>query len=185
MTCQADEETYQDHDKVCGADPGYGRLCDRGMKRQMRFSKVRSGIKRNMTAISVKNGVPMRSARRFRASSCVRLMWISPGYIALTAEGKYEDAINLIRRDNPFPTACAMICEHPCEERCRRNLIDSPVNIRGIKKFAVDQIPFADRVKVPPRAEDTGKVCSGYRRRPERSDGSIFSGSDGTQRRRV
>ncbi len=79
-----------------------------------------------------------------------------PGYIALTAEENYADAINLIRKDNPFPTACAMICEHPCEERCRRNLIDSPVNIRAMKKFAVDQIP-ADRVKVPPCAPATGK----------------------------
>ena len=79
-----------------------------------------------------------------------------PGYIALTAEEKYADAINLIRKDNPFPTACAMICEHPCEERCRRTILDSPVNIRGIKKFAVDQIP-ADQVAVPPRAADTGK----------------------------
>lgn len=79
-----------------------------------------------------------------------------PGYIALTAEEKYSDAVNLIRKDNPFPTACAMICEHPCEERCRRTIIDSPLNIRGIKKFAVDQIP-ADQVEVPPRAEDTGK----------------------------
>ena len=79
-----------------------------------------------------------------------------PGYIALTAEEKYSDAVNLIRKDNPFPTACAMICEHPCEERCRRTIIDSPLNIRGIKKFAVDQIA-ADKVKVPPRAKDTGK----------------------------
>ncbi len=79
-----------------------------------------------------------------------------PGYMALTAEEKYADAINLIRKDNPFPTACAMICEHPCEERCKRTIIDSPVNIRGLKKFAVDQLP-ADQVKVPPRAKGTGK----------------------------
>lgn len=71
-----------------------------------------------------------------------------PGYIACIHEKQYGDAINLIRRDNPLPTACAMICEHPCEERCRRNLIDSSINIRGLKKYAVDQIP-ADQVKVP------------------------------------
>ena len=79
-----------------------------------------------------------------------------PGYVALTAEEKYADAINLIRKDNPFPTACAMICEHPCESRCRRNIIDSPINIRGLKKFAVDRLP-ADQVNVPPRAASTGK----------------------------
>ncbi len=79
-----------------------------------------------------------------------------PAYIALTAEGDYAGAINMIRKDNPFPTACALICEHPCEERCRRTLIDAPVNIRGIKKFAVDQLA-ADKVPTPPRGADTGR----------------------------
>ena len=79
-----------------------------------------------------------------------------PGYIAHVGDGNYADAINLIRRDNPLPTACAMICEHPCEERCRRTLIDAPLNIRGIKKYAVDQIP-ADKVKVPASNPLTGK----------------------------
>ena len=49
-----------------------------------------------------------------------------PGYIALTAEGRYADAVRLIRKDNPFPTACALVCEHPCESRCRRNMLDNP-----------------------------------------------------------
>ncbi len=79
-----------------------------------------------------------------------------PGYIALIKEGDYAGAINLIRKDNPFPTACAFICEHPCEERCRRNLIDSPINIRGLKKYAVDQIA-ADQVETPKALEATGK----------------------------
>ena len=79
-----------------------------------------------------------------------------PGYIALIGEHRYADAINLIRHDNPFPTACAFICEHPCEAKCRRDLLDSPVNIRGLKKFAVDQIA-ADQVKVPPCNVATGK----------------------------
>ena len=42
-----------------------------------------------------------------------------PGYIALVHAGRYADAVRLIRKDNPFPTACAYICEHPCEARCR------------------------------------------------------------------
>ena len=44
-----------------------------------------------------------------------------PGYSALVLEGRYDDAVKLIRKDNPFPTVCALICEHPCEARCRRN----------------------------------------------------------------
>ena len=61
-----------------------------------------------------------------------------PGYIALIREGRCADAVRLIRKDNPFPTACALICEHPCEARCRRNMLDSSVNIRGLKRYAVD-----------------------------------------------
>ena len=79
-----------------------------------------------------------------------------PGYIALVGEERYEDAVKLIRKDNPFPTACALICEHPCEARCRRNMIDSSVNIRGLKRMAVDNAR-ANVVPVPPKAENTGK----------------------------
>ena len=43
-----------------------------------------------------------------------------PAYIALTAAGDYAGAVNMVRKDNPFPTACAFVCEHPCETRCVR-----------------------------------------------------------------
>lgn len=79
-----------------------------------------------------------------------------PGYIALVREERYADAVKLIRKDNPFPTACALICEHPCEARCRRNMIDSSVNIRGLKRMAVDNAR-ANKVPVPQKAEPTGK----------------------------
>lgn len=79
-----------------------------------------------------------------------------PGYIALAGEGRCADAVRLIRKDNPFPTACALICEHPCEERCRRNIIDDSINIRGMKRYIVDHAP-ADQVPVPEKAPATGK----------------------------
>lgn len=79
-----------------------------------------------------------------------------PGYIALAGEGRCEDAVRLIRKDNPFPTACALICEHPCEERCRRNIIDDSINIRGMKRYIVDKAP-ADTIPIPDRASSTGK----------------------------
>ena len=79
-----------------------------------------------------------------------------PAYIALAEEGKCADAIKMIRRDNPFPTACALICEHPCEDRCRRTIIDAPLNIRGIKKYVVDTVA-ADTVETPTPAPKTGK----------------------------
>jgi NADPH-dependent glutamate synthase beta subunit-like oxidoreductase len=77
-----------------------------------------------------------------------------PGYVALVGEGRYADAIRLIRKDNPFPTTCGFICEHPCEARCRRNMVDDAVNIRGLKRMAAD---FAGKVDPPVCAPSTGK----------------------------
>ena len=77
-----------------------------------------------------------------------------PGYIALVKAGRFADAVRLIRKDNPFPTACAYICEHPCESRCRRNMVDDAINIRGLKRAAVDR---AGDVPQPAPAPSTGK----------------------------
>ncbi len=82
-----------------------------------------------------------------------------PAYIALIAMNDYAGAINIIRDRNPFPTACAMVCEHPCERKCRRTMIDAPLNIRGLKKYAVDQIA-ADQVKTPEPNVNTGKIIA-------------------------
>ncbi len=79
-----------------------------------------------------------------------------PGYIAMIKEGNYEGAVKVIRNKNPFPTACAMVCEHPCENKCRRALVDAPINIRGLKKYAVDQAA-ADTVDTPVPNVKTGK----------------------------
>ncbi|RZS93014.1 NAD(P)-binding protein [Cuneatibacter caecimuris] len=80
-----------------------------------------------------------------------------PGYVALVSEGRYADAVRLIRKDNPMPLVCGLICEHPCEARCRRNMVDFPVNIRGLKRFAVDH---AGEVPVPAPQDDTGKTVA-------------------------
>ena len=77
-----------------------------------------------------------------------------PGYIALVKEERCADAVRLIRKDNPFPIACAYICEHPCEARCRRNMVDDALNIRALKRYAVDQ---AGDVPQPDCADPTGK----------------------------
>ena len=79
-----------------------------------------------------------------------------PAYIALAEEGRLAEAVKMIRKDNPFPTACALVCEHPCEERCRRTMVDAPVNIRGIKKYIVDTVA-ADSVETPAPLPATGK----------------------------
>ncbi len=77
-----------------------------------------------------------------------------PGYIALLKEHRFSDAVRLIRKDNPFPVTCGYICEHPCEAKCRRTIIDSPVNIRGLKKMACE---YAKEVMPPACRPKTGK----------------------------
>ena len=57
------------------------------------------------------------------------------GYIRMAAEGRFEDAVRLIRKDNPFPAVCGAVCNKRCEDRCTRGLIDAPVAIDEIKKF--------------------------------------------------
>ena len=57
------------------------------------------------------------------------------GYVRMAAEGRYTDALRLIRQDNPFPAVCGAICNRRCEDRCTRGLIDKPVAIDEIKKF--------------------------------------------------
>ncbi|MBO4411358.1 MAG: FAD-dependent oxidoreductase, partial [Lachnospiraceae bacterium] len=57
------------------------------------------------------------------------------GYIRMAAEGRYEEAVKLIRKDNPFPAVCGAVCNKRCEDRCTRGTIDKPVAIDEIKKF--------------------------------------------------
>jgi len=76
-----------------------------------------------------------------------------PGYIALVNAKREADAVRLIRKDNPFPAVCGFICEHPCENRCRRNIIDDSLNIRGLKRYAVEK---AGEVEAPVCMPETG-----------------------------
>jgi len=57
------------------------------------------------------------------------------GYIKMAAEGRYEDALKLIKKDNPFPAICGSICRKYCEDECTRGTIDDAVSIDEIKKF--------------------------------------------------
>lgn len=62
-----------------------------------------------------------------------------PGFISLTGEKRYAEALKLHRERNPFAAVCARVCFHTCEDKCRRASLDSSVSIRGVKRFMVDQ----------------------------------------------
>jgi NADPH-dependent glutamate synthase beta subunit-like oxidoreductase len=61
-----------------------------------------------------------------------------PSYVIAIAQGKFDDALSVIRETNPFPSICGRVCHQPCEEECNRKLIDEPIAIRWLKRAAVD-----------------------------------------------
>ena len=72
------------------------------------------------------------------------------GYIALVREGRWEDALRVIKMDNPFPGICGRICNHRCETACNRGMVDEPINIRALKRFVTDQVYSKSREAVDP-----------------------------------
>ena len=71
------------------------------------------------------------------------------GYINLAAQGRYLDALKLIKQDNPFPAVCGSICNRRCEEACTRGDVDRAVAIDEIKKFVAEQELQADKRYIP------------------------------------
>ncbi|MGE5123634.1 MAG: FAD-dependent oxidoreductase, partial [Acidobacteriaceae bacterium] len=72
------------------------------------------------------------------------------GYIALIREGRWHDALRVIKMDNPFPGICGRVCNHPCETACNRGLVDEPINIRALKRFVTDKVYSESRLPVEP-----------------------------------
>jgi heterodisulfide reductase subunit A-like polyferredoxin len=77
------------------------------------------------------------------------------GYVALIAEGRYEEALQVIYRANPLPGVTARICHHPCEEECGRGECDEPVAIRQLRRFLTDAVYASPDFKPPEPLEKT------------------------------
>lgn len=79
------------------------------------------------------------------------------GYIKLASQGRYKDALELIKHENPFPAICGRICPRSCESACTRGDIDSPIAIDEIKKFIAEQDLNAEHRYVPKKRHEYGK----------------------------
>lgn len=79
------------------------------------------------------------------------------GYVKMAAEGRYMDALKLIKTENPFPAVCGAICNRRCEDACTRGTIDQAVAIDEIKKFIAEQELHADKRYVPEMTNHSGK----------------------------
>ena len=62
------------------------------------------------------------------------------GYIALIQAGRYKEALDVVKEYNPFPASVGRVCNHPCEEKCNRGKLDSPVSICSLKRFVADWV---------------------------------------------
>lgn len=78
------------------------------------------------------------------------------GYVGLIANGKFEDALKLIKDTNPLPASIGRVCPHPCEKACRRAKVEEPINIAQLKFFAAD-IDLKGEAYLPKCAPATGK----------------------------
>ncbi len=83
-----------------------------------------------------------------------------PTYVTLIGQGRYDEAIEVIRKDNPFPWVCGLVCTRPCELMCVRARLDTPVSIKFLKAFAAEKAMSEGRYKNPKKAPSNGKkVC--------------------------
>lgn len=80
-----------------------------------------------------------------------------PGYIKLASQGRYTEALELIKHENPFPAVCGRICPRKCESACTRGDVDDPVAIDDIKKFVAEQDLNKDRRYMPKMMHQYGK----------------------------
>ncbi len=96
-----------------------------------------------------------------RASACEGLVRVPcqhacpagvnvPEYLALAGEGKLDEAANIIRRRNPFISVCGRVCDHPCENRCRRSDVDKPLAIRALKRYIADNMTDYEKPMTKP-----------------------------------
>jgi NADH-quinone oxidoreductase subunit F len=89
-----------------------------------------------------------------------------PGYLRLIAAGRFLDAYNLIRQENPFPAVCGRICTHPCEDKCRRGSVDEAVAIRELKRYVADyayknEQPFTSDIVFPKNGKRVAVIGAG------------------------
>jgi NADH-quinone oxidoreductase subunit F len=81
-------------------------------------------------------------------------------YVAHIARGEYAEAYRTIREAHPFPSACARVCDHPCEQVCRAGATGGlPISIRALKRFVVDTADPSDGKVLPPARSDAARIA--------------------------
>ena len=84
-----------------------------------------------------------------------------PSYIALVREGRFEDAYKILLQTNPFPSVCGRVCDHKCQDKCRRANMDEPLAIKFLKRFITDNAPRPKTEPVPVTRKERIAVVGG------------------------
>jgi formate dehydrogenase major subunit len=100
-------------------------------------------------------------------------------YLMQVEAGNFEAALRGIKNRNPFPIVCGRVCPHPCESQCRRNLVDSPVAINYVKRFAADWDMARETSFVPRKEDPTGKKIAVVGAGPSGLSAAYYSAING------
>ncbi len=100
------------------------------------LSKRRAAFRRYAQAVPGAFSIEKRGTSPCKATCPAHIS--VQGYVALAAEGKYREALKLIKEENPLPAICGRVCHHPCESACKRGEFDEPVAIDSIKRYLAD-----------------------------------------------
>jgi NADPH-dependent glutamate synthase beta subunit-like oxidoreductase len=154
-------QRYVDIDK-CTACGDCAAVCpielsssfDAGMARRKAIDRLYAQAAPNAFFISKKERAPCSSACPVDTSV--------QAYVALIAAGRFKEAADVIRSENPLPGICGRVCFHPCEIECNRGAVDSPVSIRALKRFAIAQHPEPELPEdVPASSKSVAIIGSG------------------------
>ncbi|MGE5453948.1 MAG: FAD-dependent oxidoreductase, partial [Methylocystaceae bacterium] len=102
------------------------------------------------------------------------------GYVGLIANGQYREAVALIKEKLPLPTSIGLVCPHPCENACRRALVEAPIAIADLKAF-VGEIDLLDDPYMPSVASNSGKRVAVVGAGPAGLTAAYFLARDGHQ----
>jgi len=144
---------YVDEDK-CTACGDCAEVCPVSMKSPFDAGLgTRKGIDR-LYAQATPNTFFITKRGRATCSTACPIDTSVQAYVGLISAGKFREAAEIIRAENPLPSICGRVCFHPCEAQCNRAAIDASINIRALKRAALDAYPDT---RPPQDIPSTGK----------------------------